>query len=89
VSCVVNLVVQYAGGQPASFASVVVNRVNRVFWGEFETWVTSKTCDVNGKVSFTLVKGAKYHFIYSVKDKRGDFWQTLTTCPTWISAAFR
>lgn len=88
MSCVANLTVRYANGQPASFASVAVNRVNRIFWGEFDTWVASRTCDVYGRVSFTLVRGGKYHFTFRVPGKRGDLWKVLDTCPWYVGATF-
>lgn len=88
MSCVGNLTVRYAGGKPASFASVDVFQVNRVLWWEVDSWVTSKTCDVYGRASFTLVKGRKYHFIFKASGKRGDLWRVLDYCPFYVTASF-
>jgi len=88
MSCVANITVRYANGQPASFASVSVYEVIRIWLIELDFWVTSKTCDVNGRVSFSLLRGRKYHFVFRAGAKKGDIIKVLDTCPWYVGATF-
>jgi len=86
--CLVNLSVRLPSGQPASFASVAVYQVNRVLWWEIDSYVAAKTADYYGNVSFGLVQGRKYHFVFRHVARRGDLWRTIEYCPYRIYATF-
>jgi len=86
--CLVNLNVRLPSGQPASFVSVTVYQVNRVLWWEVDSYAAAKTADYNGNVSFNLVQGRKYHFVFKHVNRRADLWRTIDYCPYQIYATF-
>jgi len=86
--CQANLNIRLPNGQPASFASVTVYEVRRFLWWEYDSWVSSKTANVYGSVSFDLVQGRKYHFVFKHVSRKGDLWRIMDYCPTQINTSF-